>query len=104
MVVKCRHHCPDQDKAFSIAVLMTIVVLVRLFVILSYTYLMIFSWFDTLKDISNNANIWACIFWQAACQTHSAHVITGCGDGSVRVYDIRSQDMWVLLILSKLET
>ncbi|XP_024365360.1 regulatory-associated protein of TOR 1 isoform X3 [Physcomitrium patens] len=31
----------------------------------------------------------------AACQTHDAHVVTGCGDGSVRLYDIRSRDMLV---------
>lgn len=30
---------------------------------------------------------------QAACQTHTSHVTTGCGDGSVRVYDIRSREM-----------
>ncbi|KAG0604073.1 hypothetical protein M758_10G142500 [Ceratodon purpureus] len=31
----------------------------------------------------------------AACQTHSSHVITGCGDGSVKVYDIRSKEMLI---------
>ncbi|XP_024397087.1 regulatory-associated protein of TOR 1 isoform X2 [Physcomitrium patens] len=31
----------------------------------------------------------------AACQTHHAHVITGCGDGSVKVYDVRSPEMLV---------
>lgn len=31
----------------------------------------------------------------AACQTHASHVTTGCGDGSVRVYDIRSREMLV---------
>jgi regulator-associated protein of mTOR len=31
----------------------------------------------------------------AACQTHSAHMVSGCGDGSVKLYDIRSRDMLV---------
>jgi hypothetical protein len=31
---------------------------------------------------------------QAASQLHGAHFLAGCGDGSVRVFDIRSrQDM-----------
>nr|PNR35773.1 hypothetical protein PHYPA_021623 [Physcomitrium patens] len=29
----------------------------------------------------------------AACQTHNSHVLTGCADGSVRVYDIRSTEI-----------
>ncbi|KAG0616749.1 hypothetical protein M758_5G139500 [Ceratodon purpureus] len=31
----------------------------------------------------------------AACQTQNAHVVAGCEDGSVRLYDIRSRDMLV---------
>ncbi|XP_024383773.1 regulatory-associated protein of TOR 1 isoform X3 [Physcomitrium patens] len=31
----------------------------------------------------------------AACQTHHAHVITGSGDGSVKIYDLRSREMLV---------
>lgn len=47
-----------------------------------------------LGTIPQNAgNMSSCISWQAACQTHNAHVVSGCGDGSVRLYDIRSRDM-----------
>lgn len=46
--------------------------------------------FELLKSV-------LCISLQASCQTDGAHLITGHGDGSVLVYDIRSPKTWVPL-------